>query len=503
MTLIVLIQDCIKTYHCGQPIDRQYRPGRHSNWIHSVAPEDLHRASNLKSTYRPYDRVSQPSSGNHNNRQQRPNVSFRPGTRNIQRISSQSASSNNWSRLNRQINSSKEFVRSENAKKSSAVVIDDNSVDDIAPSGWKTPSVQKFAPKKPIPWIEKSSSSSGWGGKSKSNWNVTSNSSFAKKIVYREPQKKPDTSVTDGAVVMMEGIAKLQRPVSPSSMKKIVRTEIGIYNDLKVGHFVSDYFIRYQMELWGCTNFFSKNIVNFEFSYKDKHPLEQKKPQVIADINKDLSENIAVMKASDGMLEKRYMLRPRWKGGSSKKEKDYLSLCFFLKDDFVGMDPCILDQTYTDSIESNERKQLNFFLHKLSECVSFDGGCQHLIYKYNQQVDNLLPCFCPLGYLLRNWRKDMELEPDKDTFWSESKFPYCKVCDDTFDTPYCFAEPSALLHHLYSNADSCPIHAITLVYLLRLYDHVPQINTMAKDVKFKSSEQHLFTKEQLQADPHV
>ena len=264
------------------------------------------------------------------------------------------------------------------------------------------------------------------------------------------------------------------------------------YNRCVPNQRVSEYFVRYQVELWETTFFFSRNIVYFQFSHKLGHPLEDKKDEAIAAVKEDLRKNLNLVRTGKIPYNNTYVLLPRWRGNletAKKKNSDHLSGCFFVDD--MGFSENMLDD-YVDFPDNKERKKLNGFLDALRDCVSFDAGIQHILFNKGEPFHDrdTLPSICPCGHLLGNWRKKNNLvgRKEDDTFDPLHEFPFCTSCDDGFANPTCYVTPKSLLRHLYVKANTCPLHLLTLTYLFRLYKDVPYVEQYSKkpQKKFES-----------------
>ena len=99
----------------------------------------------------------------------------------------------------------------------------------------------------------------------------------------------------------------------------------------------------------------------------------------------------------------------------------------------------------------------------------------------NINAGNLLPCFCPVGKLLAHWREHNELTDELAQ--AENAFShgiFCYSCDNEFANSDCFKAPQNLLKHLWDKRNTCPLHNIEWLYLIRLYESCPLVQNIAR-----------------------
>ena len=251
---------------------------------------------------------------------------------------------------------------------------------------------------------------------------------------------------------------------------------------------VSAYFMQYQMELWCSTQFFARNILNFPKCSRTAHPFATRKKDVVTTIILDLEENIWLKKRLFGRRDEMFVFCPRWKPNETSLEAncpDHMCACNFIED--FDHNSGHYDARYVDGPETKERKFYMKFLLKLTDCHSFDGGLQHMcMYDNPDSIEegNLLPCFCPVGKMMAHWRKYNELTDEAAK--SANAFldgMFCYSCDEEFANADCFKTPQNLLKHLWDKRNSCPLHAMTWLYLVRLYERCPLVDKIARKPK--------------------
>ena len=253
------------------------------------------------------------------------------------------------------------------------------------------------------------------------------------------------------------------------------------------------YFSKYQREIWYSETFyFSQYIRYYYFSYKSNHPFENEKSNAIERVKKDLDENLELVRTIKLGFNNTYVLVPKWRATlqeAKKREADMLSGCFFLTTNLFP--ESMQDGSFFDFGKGRERNRLNDFVNALKDCITFDGGLQHLFWKtqfedcYGKLEAESLPSFCPCGNILESWRKQKNLDGRRNDspFKANQDFPFCTNCDDGNHTPDCFATPQSLLRHLYVKGQHCALHLLTLLYLLRLYQDFPKLEQFIKEPK--------------------
>ena len=263
------------------------------------------------------------------------------------------------------------------------------------------------------------------------------------------------------------------------------------------------------MELWNTTTFFSRNIIYFDYSNLLGHPLETKKDQAVSDVKEDILKNLEIVRTARHPHNYNYAFKPNKRGYLEKKdlaERDYLSASLLITGN--SLPEQVLDQNFVDFGIIHERSLINGFLDKLKTCVSFDGGLQHMMFNRAQgdlvTDDKTLPSICPCGYLMSNWRKENNLVGRKSTeiYDKNHPFPFCTDCDDRLPHHLCYVHPNGLLKHLYSKAETCALHLVTLLYLFRLYEDLPYVNKFCTDHKeFAEVTSDVYSLEKMNSEP--
>ena len=401
------IVECVKlciTAHNGGTIRREYLPGRVSNWLHSVDPNDRPVLPHLRDivAFRGGDRPPQP--------RPEPPPARRP------------PSAHRWSDIR-------------------VPPIQINRGSNGATSSWSNSSDLRV-------WKRPRTGNQGRAGNQGRDGNQA-----------REEEKEGEN-------------------VGGSQERNLRRVVLN-YNRCCPTKVVSDSLVRYQMELWETTFFFSRNIVNFQFSDKTGHPLEILKDAALQEVKDDLQHNLKLVRTKKVPHNYSYVLLPIWRGLPSQRREladDKLSAALLI--DGLGFQESMLDD-YVDFPGNQERLKLNLFLDALRNCVSFDGGLQHYFFNRGEpwHEEEFLPSLCPCGYLLGHWRRENNIVGRKadEEFNPDHPFPFCTFCDDGFETPTCYVHPNSLLRHLYDKASTCPLHLLTLNYLFRLYKHMPYV----------------------------